>query len=84
MNIEEHLEPINIGVGKGISIIEMAKLIKSCVGYEGEIKLDTSKLDGAPYKTVDGSKGEKLLGWKPSKNFEIGVKETIDWYIKNI
>ena len=84
MNIEEHLEPINIGVGKGISIIEMAKLIKSCVGYEGEIKLDTSKLDGAPYKTVDGSKGEILFGWKPSKNFENGVKETIDWYIKNI
>lgn len=73
---------INVGIGKGISIIEMANLIKSCVGFSGQVVLDTSKQDGAPYKTVDGRRGEELLGWKPSKDFHQGIKETIDWYIQ--
>ena len=83
INIPSHIEPINIGIAKGISIIEMAEMIKKYVGYSGEIKLDPSKPDGAPYKTVDGSKGEKLLNWKPERNFEKGIKETIEWYLKN-
>lgn len=76
-------EPINIGVGKGISIYEMASLIKEYVGFEGEMVLDASKPDGAPYKTVDGTKGQNLYQWKPSIDFHEGIKETIEWYNKN-
>ncbi|MCK4358323.1 MAG: NAD-dependent epimerase/dehydratase family protein [Candidatus Cloacimonetes bacterium] len=83
LDIDKHIEPINIGIASGISIIDMAKLIKKYVGYEGEIKLDPSKPDGAAYKTVDGSKGEKIFDWKPEKDFKQGVKETIAWYMKN-
>jgi GDP-L-fucose synthase len=78
------LEPVNIGVAEGISIIDMAEKIKAFVGFEGEIMLDPSKPDGAPYKTVDGSKGEQLLNWAPSIPFDQGVKDTIDWYLANI
>ena len=81
--IEKHIDPINIGCASGISILEMAKLIKEYVGYEGKIKLDSLKPDGAAYKTVDGTKGEKLFKWKPQIDFKTGVKETIDWYIAN-
>lgn len=83
LNVESHIEPINIGVAKGISIIEMAEFIKKHTGYKGEIKLDPTKPDGAPYKTVDGSKGEKLLNWKPTIDFDNGVKDTIEWYLNN-
>lgn len=75
-------EPINIGIGKGISILDMAVLIKELVGYEGELLLDPSKPDGAPHKTVDGSRGERHFGWKPSRGFRQGVEETIKWYIQ--
>ncbi|MCM1523291.1 MAG: NAD-dependent epimerase/dehydratase family protein [Ruminococcus sp.] len=81
MDIEPYADPINIGIAKGISIKDMALLIKKIVGYEGELVFDTSKLDGAPYKTVDGSLGERLLQWKPSIDFETGVRETVEWYI---
>ena len=74
---------INVGVAEGISIIDMAEMIKKYVGYEGEIKLDPSKPDGARYKTVDGTRGEEYLGWKPQVPFEQGVKETIEWYLEN-
>lgn len=83
LQIPSHLEPINIGVAKGISIIDMANIIKKYVGYSGEIKLDLTKEDGAPYKTVDGSNGERIFNWKPSRDFEEGIKETIKWYQEN-
>lgn len=74
---------INVGIAEGISIIDMAEMIKKYVGYKGEIKLDPSKPDGAKYKTVDGKRGEEYLGWKPQVQFEQGVKETIEWYLEN-
>jgi len=83
MAVSSTIDPVNIGVGKGISVLEMANLIKNLVGYEGEIVLDTSKPDGAPYKTVDGTRGEQLFGWRPSRDFVNGVKETIAWYLDN-
>ncbi len=33
---------------------------------------------------IDSSKIKKELGWEPSYTFENGIKETIDWYMKNI
>ncbi|MRI34333.1 GDP-L-fucose synthetase [Endozoicomonas sp. OPT23] len=83
IDVEPSLNPINIGIGKGISILEMASLIKELTGYEGELVLDTSKPDGAPYKTVDGSRGLQHFGWQPSSDFKQGVAEAIDWYIEN-
>lgn len=32
---------------------------------------------------IDASKINKELGWKPSVNFEQGLKITIDWYLNN-
>jgi GDP-L-fucose synthase len=76
-------QPINIGVGKGISILDLAKLIAAEVGYTGQLVLDPSKPDGAPYKTVDGSRGAALLGWSPGRDLHAGIRETIDWYLQN-
>ena len=74
---------INIGLGTGITISDLAKKIKEMVGYNGNLIFDRSKPDGAPFKIVDGSKGAKLLGWKPSESLDTGLKKTIDWYLKN-
>jgi GDP-L-fucose synthase len=79
--IAPHVQPINIGVSSGISISEMVNIIKNYVAYDGEIIYDDSKPDGAPYKTVDGSKCELLLGWKPTTNLIDGIHATIDSYI---
>ena len=83
MSVAPSLEPINIGIAKGISVIEMAKLISDIVGYEGEIKLDLTKLDGAPYKTVDGARGRSHFGWQPEIGFEQGLRDTVAWYLEH-
>jgi GDP-L-fucose synthase len=74
---------INIGITKGISISEMAEIIQRIVGYKGKLIFDATKPDGAPYKTVDGTRGKEILGWQPETKFEDGVQSTIDWYMAN-
>jgi GDP-L-fucose synthase len=43
--------------------------------------LDKTKPDGAPYKTVDGSRGQRLLDWSPTRSFQDGLRETVQWYL---
>jgi GDP-L-fucose synthase len=83
IHVDPCIEPINIGIGKGISILQMAQLIKDLVGYQGDLILDPSKPDGAPYKTVDGSRGAAHFGWQPTRDFKTGVAEAISWYIEH-
>jgi GDP-L-fucose synthase len=45
--------------------------------------LDTLKPDGAPYKTVDGSRGLQHFGWSPHRDFKQGVAEAIQWYLEH-
>ncbi|WP_343700834.1 GDP-L-fucose synthase [Chitinophaga sp.] len=65
--------PINIGVGKDISIADLARLVQKIVGYEGELQFDTSKPDGTPRKLMDVSKLNGL-GWKASIQLEEGIR----------
>lgn len=80
LDLKPTTEPINIGVGKGISIIDLACLIKKIVGYEGELTLDHSKMDGAPFKTMDGTKGADYFKWQPTRSISEGILETVRWY----
>ena len=75
-------ELINVGLGEGISVMDLALRIKQIVGFEGDIVLDPSKPDGAPHKTVDGARGRALLGWSPGVRLEEGLQRTIDWYLE--
>lgn len=74
------IDPVNIGVGKGISIYELAQLICEYCQYKGEIRLCPEKPDGALIKTVNGDRGRALLGWTPSTSLTTGVQQTIAWY----
>lgn len=74
-NFEEKL--FNVGCGEEISIINLAKLIKNIVGYEGKIVLDKSKPDGLMKKLIDSSKIKKL-GWNHKINLADGIKQTYE------
>ncbi len=84
MDAKSSDDPLNIGVGKGISIFELATLIKDLCGYKGKLILDPTKPDGASHKTVDGSKGFEHFNWRPQINFKAGVLETIQWFERSL
>lgn len=71
---------INLGTGKGISMKELVETIAKYTNYTGQIKYDTSKADGANFKTVDGTRGKLLLDYTPQTSLEEGIMKTIAWY----
>jgi GDP-L-fucose synthase len=71
---------VNIGCGTDVSIKELAELIASEVGYEGELVFDTTKPDGTPRKLIDPSKINNL-GWMPKVKLTDGIKKTINEYL---
>ncbi|MBN9352229.1 MAG: GDP-L-fucose synthase [Chitinophagaceae bacterium] len=64
---------LNVGTGSDLSIRELAELIKKIVGYEGELRFDSTKPDGTPRKLLDVSR-LTALGWKPKIGFEDGIR----------
>lgn len=71
---------INIGTGEDISIKELAELIKSIVGYKGELYFNVDKPDGTMVKLTDPTKLHSL-GWKHKVEIEDGIRAMYDWYI---
>ncbi len=68
---------VNIGVGEDISILDLAKMVKQIVGFQGEILTDSTKPDGTPRKLMDVSKLTNL-GWKASISLEEGIKNVYE------
>jgi len=73
---------INVGSGYEISVKDLASKISQAVGFSGGIKWDSSKPDGTLRKVLDSSKISKL-GWKPQISLDLGIQNTIDWFLKN-
>jgi GDP-L-fucose synthase len=73
-------EIINVGVGKDVSIRDLAEIIQEIVGFEGEIRYDESKSDGTPRKLLDVNKLDSL-GWRNKITLREGLKRTYQWYV---
>ncbi len=82
MNHYNEDEIINIGVGQDVSIKELAETVQRVVGFEGELKFDTTKPDGTPRKLVDTTKINQL-GWKANVELEDGIRKAYDWFLNN-
>lgn len=75
-------EIVNIGVGEDITIKDLALLIKEIVGFEGELRFDSGKPDGAPRKLLDVSRLH-ALGWKAAISLREGISAAYRWYREN-
>lgn len=73
-------EPVNLGSGEEISIKDLASLISSKIGYEGEIRWDTSRPNGQPRRCLDTSRAERYFGFRAKTPFDEGLDKTIEWY----
>lgn len=72
-------EPINVGSGSDVSILELADIVAEATGFRGELQLDTSKPDGTPRKLLDVSR-LNTLGWRATISLREGIASTVEWY----
>ena len=82
MNNYSGNETVNAGTGKEVSIKQLTTLVAKVVGYEGEIKWDTSKPNGTPRKLLDVSKSA-ALGWRYKTELEDGIRMAYQDFLTN-
>ena len=75
-------DPINIGTGKEIKVKDLVTEIAEQMGYEGSIVYDDSKPDGQPRRCLDTSRAKARLGFEAKTDFQTGLKQTIEWFLK--
>ena len=64
---------INVGSGSDLTILELAEMVRSAVGFQGEIAWDDTKPNGTPRKLMDSSR-VFALGWKPRVDLPSGIR----------
>ena len=73
---------INVGTGIEHTIREVAEMVKSVVGFNGNIVWDSSKPDGTPRKLTDVSKLHRL-GWHHTVDLDEGIRRLYQWFLEN-
>ncbi len=73
-------DPVNVGAGKEISIMELAELLADLTGFAGEIRWDESMPNGQPRRSLDASRAKELFGFEARTPLRDGLERTIAWY----
>jgi GDP-L-fucose synthase len=76
-------EPIILSTSEEISIKDVVSVIVEAMNFKGNVKFDKTKPDGQFRKPSDNS---KLVSYLPNFKFtpfDVGIKETVEWFDKN-
>ena len=73
-------EPVNLGVGREITIRDLVQLIVGLTRFEGEIRWDPTKPDGQPRRALDTSRARDWFGFEAKTSFEDGLRDAVAWY----
>ena len=73
---EEFMKPA------GLSINELAGMIRDVVYPQARIVFDASRPDGPPRKLLDVSR-LRNLGWAPSLSLRAGIESTYQWFLRH-
>lgn len=74
---------VNVGTGRDVTIRELAMTMARVVGFEGAVKFNEAKPDGAPRKLLDVGRLQ-ALGWTYSVELEQGLEMTYRWFKQNL
>lgn len=72
--------PLNIAVGEGLSMGQLAETIREITGYSGRIVYDRTKPDGALLKVADIARMREQLDWTPPTPLRVGIRRLLDWF----
>lgn len=81
-NTHPMLSHINIGTGKDITILDLARIVADVTGFEGRITTDPGKPDGTMRKLMDVTRLADM-GWSARVGLRDGIEQTYDWFLRN-
>ena len=79
---------VNLGTGRDLSIRELASKILDLMGKEGQLEIEDRRVRPEKSEVMqlcsDTTLARKLFQWSPQYTLEAGLRETIEWYQKNL
>ena len=73
-------EVFNTATGRRVTLNETFKVLQTLTGYQGQPKYGPDRAGDVKHSLADISKAEAGLGYKPSVDFEEGLRRTVEWY----
>jgi UDP-glucose 4-epimerase len=70
----------NVATGRRVDLNETFAILKQIIGFPGDVKYGPERAGDVKHSLADMARAEKHLGYKPSVNFEEGLRLTIEWY----
>jgi len=70
----------NVATGRRIDLNETFRVLKKLTGYTGEVQYGPERAGDVKHSLADLTLAARHLGYKPTVDFEEGLRRTIDWY----
>ena len=83
LNNYEEIEPIILSPSEEITIGYMVDLIVENMNFKGNVVFDKDKPEGQFRKPSDNSKLKSYLPDFKFTSIEVGIKNTVEWFIEN-
>lgn len=75
-------EPVNIGNPNEMTVLELAKMIIRMMGSASVIEFKPLPVDDPKVRRPDITKAKTKLDWEPKVPLEVGLRTTIDYFMK--
>lgn len=77
------VEPINLGTGKGHSVLEMVKAFEKASGTSIDYRIMPRRKGDLDSSYADTDKAEQLLGWRATKSIDDMCQDVWRWQSQN-
>ncbi len=75
----EGADPVNLGTGEEITILDLAMKIRAVTGFEGELRFNPAYPDGQPRRKLDTTRALERFGWQARVGLDDGLRSTTEW-----
>jgi nucleoside-diphosphate-sugar epimerase len=70
----------NVATGRRVTLNETFKALQLLTGYSGQLKYGPARGGDVKHSLADISMAESGLGYRPTVDFEEGLRRTVEWY----
>ena len=83
LNHGNRYDVLNAGSGKTLTVRELVNKINLISGRNLPIRYEASRPSIDTDIILDTTKAREALDWQPDVDIDEGIRQTIDWYLKN-
>jgi GDP-L-fucose synthase len=76
-------DPITLSSGSAITIAEIVAVVRDVVGFQGDLRFETTRPDGAPMKLLDAGP-IRQQGFVLRSTLRSGGECTDDWFLTDV